>query len=205
MTTLFKMAEQIQRMLVGGNPTDDTEWDLREIALYIEQLASKYMKQAVYDNIQLGEFMMQPNGSLLSVFKNVVPQYDEDRDKYYIEIPSSYIHLPGGRGLHSIAPMKDEYNHAIPVRGIYDTSCLKSNTSSHLYIVEGSTATFINSVSIDCPFVVKYYAASSGDVNDYDRPVNVPPEYESQMVQEAFQFFANRMPSDDVNDQNQKP
>jgi hypothetical protein len=142
-----KLAEQVMRLLNGGDYSpSDSKWDIREIAIAVEQASAKLIRLRTFEEYRSGE----PNspGQYLATFTGIPIQRDTTRNLSYIDIPAKYISLPKGRGVHSIGPEGNEFVKYIPLdagalnfTNIRQAPFLQGNSG---YWLEGSNAYFSN-------------------------------------------------------------
>ena len=97
-TTKRILAEQCMRILSGGYVTKDTEFDIREIMLAVEQSRDKLVKQEImstsFSNTSAYVDTSGVIGSFLSVYDNVAINFDANKDLRFIDLPSLPLALP---------------------------------------------------------------------------------------------------------------
>lgn len=113
MTTKKLIAEQVLRILEGGDINDDSAYDIREVMRLIDQVVSLQIKAGWIENLKAGHPGVA--GSYISTFKNIPLHYDEDMGVSYLELPCNYVHLPAGRGIHHLSRTKEISEAFVPM------------------------------------------------------------------------------------------
>lgn len=200
--TRYLIAEQAQRIIVGGATTNDTEVRLEELVVYVDQAFGQFVKIAYFENKEDGQGYV--DGSFIYTFYIDVKK-DPKRKRFFAKIPSTYVNLPSGVGIYSVSPVEDEFNDYVALnpnfmalsRGlpIGDIENRKG------YFVENTRMFLYNIKSDDCPseLIVKLVGGIQGDDElDVDLPLNMQTELVNLTVQLYTQQQAN--PKDELND-----
>ena len=102
------------RILSGGYVTKDTEFDIREIMLAVEQSRDRLVKQEVmstsFSNTSAYVDMSGVIGNFISVYNNVSIAEDTDKDLRYSVLPATPLALPDDKGIYQISYEKDQRN-----------------------------------------------------------------------------------------------
>jgi hypothetical protein len=107
-----KLAELILRRIEGGDRSDDSQIDIREVILLIEQKAAEILRTDYF--IQRKEGEKSINGELIARFYDIEVLHDEKRNLNYILLPTRFLRLPGDIGIHHLSFQGDEQNAFIP-------------------------------------------------------------------------------------------
>lgn len=181
-----KLAEQVMRLLNGGDYSpSESKWDIREIAIAVEQASAKLIRLRTFEEYRSGE----PNslGQYLATFTGIPIQQDPIRNLSYIDIPSKYISLPKGRGVNSIGPEGNEFVKYIPIDSLNFTNIrqapfLQGNSG---FWLEGSRAYFSNELTGNV--VVKLITGS-----------DLVADMESDIVTQVYSVYSTEKPEDKV-------
>jgi hypothetical protein len=200
MTTANKLAEQVLRMLSGGDPSDDSGFDLREIKLLVIQVLNTLVRTNFFQNIQVEKDQAAAD-TFLVTFRNIPLAKDEETDEYYFLLPAFPVDIPGGKGLKQVSGMQDE-NFLINPAGadmIYrklPAGGMGGNIGCHQ---EGQRMVIENPCNKDLPDLIKVKMITAG-VDD--KPLPIPPDQEILVVERVFQLLGRPMPQDKVSDSN---
>lgn len=194
-----RIAEQVWRQVAGGNPTSESNYDIREIELYVRQLAAAIVKQDIYDAYRIeSEWFI--DGRNIAVFPKIAIRYDIERKVYYSVIPASYISLPSNRGVWSISPMGNEEISFIPVPmggehfiNIRRRPFIQGQVG---YKVEGDRIIYYNKNKFTNFVVVKLVTT------DGNNEFNLSDDVQQRVIVEAVKFFTTRTLPDTAEDGN---
>lgn len=92
MTSLLRISEQVQSILGKGT--------LQEYAEAVKQAYGLIAKKQWYESKNDG--VNEVNGSFIYTFKGLPILTDTDTDRFYIDIPSSYLELPHEEGVNFV-------------------------------------------------------------------------------------------------------
>jgi len=187
--TRYIVAEQAQRILNGGTPTADNEATIEELVLYVDQCFGKLIKQNYFENKIEGDAVI--NGSFIYSFVEDV-KTDAVRDKYYVNLSSTYVNLPNNVGIFSVSPTKDEFNTYVPINvqniplayGL-DVAQLEGRKG---YYIEATRLYLYNIKTTDCP--EKLLVKLVGGIQDnLDPNVDMPLDMQAELVNLVVQTY----------------
>lgn len=203
-TSKKQLAEQIVRILSGGNITADNELQIKEVALYVNQAFGSIVRNRMFQNRAEGDDFV--NGSYIYSFKDVPVTKDTDLDLYYAEMPASTIDLPNDMGIHFVGYMQDQTSPFIRVpNGFLGVS--KGLRSAWLegqagYYQDGNNLFIVNCKvdEIPCKLLVKLLVAY-GNIDDCDE-LSMPLDIQDEVMAKALQLYgaAKDVKKDVVND-----
>lgn len=113
MATLAQITQEIIRQYSGGEQSKDSTLDPREVSLMVLQSLNELVRNEYFENISTEGFH-GVSGEYITSY-SVSVQKDTVRREAFIIIPSPYIALPWGKGVHEISPINDRCNSYIPV------------------------------------------------------------------------------------------
>lgn len=119
MASLAQIRDQIIRRLSGGDPSSDSQFDEREIELYILQVANSAVKIEYFTNIK-AEDQHGVSGQYIYTFTADVKK-DTSRGEEYIEITTPYVSLPNDKGLLEVDPLNGKCKNFIPVKAGFNS------------------------------------------------------------------------------------
>lgn len=199
-----QMAEQVHRLISGGNPKKDSPYHIREIELHIENALNNRIRIDMFEMMNSGDRAI--NGQYLVTFSDVQVSKDNSRGVSFINLPAKYISLPNNKGLWSIRPMGNERGSFIPVRAgsenftdVRDAPHLQGRIG---YKPEGNRAVFtqdLTNLSIEKVLVQLVVAADSNRLE-----VNVPANIEQDVIEYVYKLMLQKLPEDKVNDNNEQ-
>lgn len=200
--TRYIIAEQAQRIIVGGATTNDTEVRLEELVIFVDQAFGQFIKYAYFENKEDGQGYV--DGSFIYTFYVDVKE-DTLRKRQYAKIPSTYVNLPSGVGIYSVSPIEDEFSSYIPLNPNF-MAMTKGLPVGEIegrkgYFIENVRMYLYNVTSIDCPekLIIKLVGGiQSDDEMEVDLPLNMQSELVNLTVQLYTQQQAN--PKDELND-----
>jgi hypothetical protein len=204
LTSKSRLAEQAQRVILGGTPTADAEVKSAEIILYIEQCFASIVKMNYFAGKAEGESTI--NGDFIYDFDNVDIVKDANKDMFYSKVPASTISLPYDIGFYHVSLQKDQRNAFVRVPNGFN-SLYRDLPSARLegrmgYFVERNRIYYVNMSNADNPekALIKL-VAPLGSVDDDDE-VNIPLDVQHQIVEKSVQMFMAEQaaPKDTEND-----
>jgi hypothetical protein len=195
----YTLAEQVIRILHGGNPSDDSRMDVREVALFVEQAFSSILRRRLFENKEQSN--QEVNGSYIYTFKNVEVLEDEDLKLYYSELPATAVDMPNEIGMQYVGYMQDQKNPFIKVSHTF-CALFKGSMAGKLqgnvgYYVEGDRVYYINwdQGTETCKVLIKMVVSSlEGDGNDAFAIDNcnqfyIPIDMQEEIVMKAVQLY----------------
>lgn len=202
MVKLSTIAEQVRRILSGGDPSDDSQLDLRDIGLAVQQVRNEIISQKIEKEIKQGSLSI--DGSYLTVLESVPIKFDEGRDTYYSDIPVQYAALPMGMGIWRISLMKDKFNNfvRIPSGGtsMFGRMETLGISTRKAYELKGSRVEYLN-VTTDNKEVLMEVVGMVENF-DEDTEFQLPADMQGLIVRGVVQILSpqTEIPQDKSND-----
>ena len=211
-TTKKMLAEQALRIIQGGSIRDDSQIDIREIMMNIEQERDKLIKQDLFQSMQMGEYNI--NGTFISTY--VVPILtDTQKDMNYSDVPVAPISLPNDMGMFQVSFVQDQFNVFVRMSngalGLYNGLPSNKLLGRVGYFIESSlnydcetasgTRIYYNN-NMDCAKeVLLKVVATSEDIGE-NEPFPIAPEMESLIIRSVVELYAimRNAVSDEQND-----
>ena len=203
MTTKFKIAEQAQRIIVGGHPTADVEVSVRELIIFVGQAFAKVVSRKFFEMKNEGESLV--NGNFIYSFEETVKK-DTSKDLFYSDIPATSVTLPYDMEIQQVSRIKNQASPFIPVNngfiGLYEG--LESGNLEGMigYFVENGRIYYVNMYQRNkVDNVLMKIVAPIGAVEDED-DINISDEIQLEIVTMTVQLYQNQenKPKDTVND-----
>ena len=113
MIKLSTIAEQVRRILSGGDPSDDSQLDIRDIGLAAQEVRNAIISEKIEKELKQGSLSI--DGSYLTILEDVPVLYDEKKDTFYSDIPVQYAALPMGMGIWRVSLMQDKFNNFVRI------------------------------------------------------------------------------------------
>lgn len=176
------------RLLNGGDYSpSESKYDIREIAIAVEQASAKLIRLRTFEEWRTGE--SNSLGQYLATFTGEEIKRDTTRNLSYVDIPAKFISLPKGRGVHSIGPEGNEFVKYIPIDAgalngfnIRQAPFLQGNTG---FWLEGMKALFSNEISGNA--VIKLITGS-----------DLVADMESDIVTQVYSLYRTEKPEDKI-------
>jgi len=202
MATKKQIAEQVMRILAGGNLKPDRNMDIREVMLHLDQLRDAKVKFSTLENIKNGNY--EVDSDYLSFYESITVQTDAVKGLKYITLPVGVIALHGGIGLYQITPIGDMENaYIITTQGhialMQGTPALAHELKTYCWRVRNKV--YFKNIDDSIAEVTALLAASSKDIaEDADYPVN--PNDEAELIERLMQTFGvqKQQPHDEMED-----
>lgn len=144
------LAEELDLMANGNNPSaNESKWKRQALKLLVQQLHNQIIR-GDYNYNSGQEGIHNVGGQFLNEFQGVAVNTDDERDEKYVILPSSFVNLPGGKGIaevyaYDLTGHRQESFSAIPsasnslTQGLWATG-LQGRTG---YRLEGSRLYFV--------------------------------------------------------------
>lgn len=198
------IAEQAQRVILGGSPTPDTEVRTEELLIYVDQAFGKLIRNSYFENRADG--LRQVNGSFIYSYEVDV---DNSGSIPVARIPSTYINLPLGLGIYQVSFSGDPFNTIIPIdtsfMGLSNGLLVSRLEGRKCYYVENTKMYFLNLRPGECldKVIIKLVGGIQPD-DEVDPEVEMPLDMQNDLVQLAVQLYMTQqqMPKDKDNDNN---
>lgn len=129
MTTRYKIAEQVLRIVNGGDTSEDSSINIREVMLLVDQERNNIIKTEIMDwsytkSTATAKGELEINGAWLT--QKTLTLKTNENDLCYVEIfeldpttnkhgLSNYISLPNDMGIHRVASNGDAHTREIKV------------------------------------------------------------------------------------------
>jgi hypothetical protein len=209
-TTLYKIAEQAQRRIAGGQPNRDTAVKIQELIIAAQQAYAQIVKINLFENRRAGEYDV--NGAFIYTFKDVPVFYDSNLELYYADLPSTYIALPHEMGIAHVSSMKSQFKNFVRVNPNFLSQSYGLKISGLLgnkgYWAENNKIYFVNMDKLNAnDNVLLKLVVALDNIDPYEDELGVPPEIADQIVQMVFEKYVTmqvNLPEDTINN-NKKP
>jgi len=172
--SLFRVAEQAAIILEKRVP----------IQVLIPAVVDAYgfvAKKIWFENTQFDE--QNVDGSFLTVFKDIQPEYDSSTDKYFITIPSTFLQLPHQMGVNWVSTMKERKSWVM-VRnwGMFQGLQASLMGGRQVYEIEGNIMWFpkMTRENNTCPLLLKL--AIAYDAIDPYEELNIGPNIINDII-----------------------
>ena len=175
-TTKKSLAEQALRIIQGGDISDDSSIDIREIMLFIEQERDMLMKQTFMEYKKIGEHEI--TGDFLST-------YNLSSENNQVILYHHPVNLPNGAGVFSVKSGQDFYIRMPSSNGMYNKAI--SKTPRKGYNLIGDTLTFTPTISDGVNFTVQLVVSSKslGETDAFP----IPADFESTIIRRAVELY----------------
>ncbi len=212
--TLYRLGEEISRMLNGGKIPTATNVSLNELKISICQVANSLLKTDYFQvNAKWGE--MIPNGSVIGYYPEVVVETWKNKSR--AKLPVKPIKLPRDMGVFSVFPSGEPDKEMIPLQ-MGEWSLLKSQPLINDLLGQVGRTTYGEwieftrditrpgeNVTVDMRLVILDFS----QYGDYD-PLPLLPEHEWQIKQEVVKLYSGEPIADktvdpSVNEQKNTP
>lgn len=189
--TKRQLAEQAQRIILGGTQTADREVFIQELLLAVNQAFANAVKLSLFNNKREGE--NDVNGSFIYSFDDVPVSFDNNKKLYYSELPATYIDLPTDLGVAMVSLMEGQNDAFVRVpqnflsltRGLQSGSLLGRSP----FWVENTRLYFPSIKSSDNITKVLVKLIAGIDSIDDDQNVGIPLDIQDQIVRTVVQMY----------------
>jgi len=204
LTTKYKLAEQAQRILAGGTPTDDNQISIQELLIGVTQAFSSIIRRNYFEGKSIGEPHI--NGNFIYSFSDITVDKDTNKSLYYSEIPATTVTLPYDMGVYQISRMKDQKDVFVPLQNGF--SALFNGLKSFKlegrigYYLEGDRIYYENmDIKNKVSTVLMKLIAPIGSVSEEDS-INIPDDIQSEIVTMTVQLYVTeqQIPHDEQSD-----
>lgn len=191
------LAEQLHRLLSGGDPPRDSPWSRTELRLVVEQAVARVGRLSYWENLRVnGDHWVD---GLLTVPFNALPlTQDAPNLEWVATLPAPYLSLPGGRGLQRVRFTGRPKEHLVPAPSGMIQGSRVAKALGSTYEVVGLQIR----VSPRC----QLNAGSALDVRVVTaKGGTLPEEMEMAALSEALKLVQARQRPDLTNDDNPTP
>ncbi len=183
MISLYRIAEQCRQLT-------EKRVSIQVLTAAVVNAYGYVAKKIYWENLNFDE--QEVDGSFLTVFQNIEPVLDCDRDIYFITLPSTYLILPHQAGIAMVSYMKDKEGF-IKVDNYSVYEGLKSSVFGGLtpYQPEGSKLLFptMNAETAG-PLLLKL--AIAYDAIDPYEQLNIGPNIVNDIIQVVVAPYMNK-------------
>lgn len=183
-----RLADQVMRLLNGGDYSpSESKFDIREIAIAVEQASAKLIRLRTFEEYRMGE--SNSLGQYLAVFTGQEIKQDATRNLSYVDIPSKYISLPKGRGVNSIGPEGDEFVKYIPL----DAGALNFANIRHAPFIQGNSGYWLEGM--------KAYFSNELKGNVVIKLItgaDLVADMESDIIAQVYSIYRTEKPEDKI-------
>lgn len=201
MTTKFKIAEQIQR-LIAGNPEIQARIQKNDVKLLVEQVANQLLKTEFF-GVNMADGDTVPPNCMIYTYESVpVTTYKTTKSK--CTLPSMPINLPRNMGVYHISKTNAIDEPFIPIPsglyGIVKPQALLGELSGLIgYEVFGKEVVFTTNLpgqNVNSVFI-RLVGVDLNSVTDYEM-LPISSDMESQIVQAVYNILVQTPPADKI-------
>jgi hypothetical protein len=201
MTTKFKIAEQIQRLL-AGNPEIQARIQKNDVKLLIEQVANQLLKTEFF-GVNMADGDTVPPNCMIYTYDSVpVTTYKTTKSRCIL--PSMPINLPRNMGVYHISKTNAIDEPFIPIPsglyGIVKPQTLLGDLSGLIgYEVFGKEVVFTTNLpgqNVNSVFI-RLVGVDLNSVTDYEM-LPISSDMESQIVQAVYNILVQIPPADKI-------
>lgn len=204
-TTRYRLAEQAQRILAGGNVGSALKYHIRELIISVCQVANQLLKiEYMQTNIPMGE--MIPAGASIGTYDTGIFAY-KYKNTSAITLPTAPMRLPRDIGCYAVYPLDDPYAEFIPLQmgqaGLIQSQGLLSNLAGGIgYERFGLIVQFTKDITIpnqQVPIGVRLVVLDFNLYDDYT-PLPLSADQEWAIVQEVVKTYSQEPVPDKLMD-----
>jgi hypothetical protein len=211
--TIYRISQEISRLLHGGAPGVASQPTINEIKIAVAQVANTLLKtEHLSVNEKLGEKI--PNGSVLATYEGIVPvPYGNGRCK--IALPVKPMKLPMNMGVFQVFRSQDPYNEFIPLQ-MGQANLLRSQPVINDILGQVGYENFGMDIILtqdlltlyekprDREITLRLVVVDISQLDDFD-PLPITPELEWTIKQEVVKLYSGQPIADKVIDNLTKP
>lgn len=192
-TTIYRIAEEIKRLLDGGDIPLASSVSIPEIKIAVGQVANSLLKTEYFQvNIKGGELI--PNGAVIGYYPDLV--VEKWKNKSRVKLPIKPLKLPRDIGVFAVFPSAEPEKEFIPLEmgqwSLLQSQPLVNNILGQVgretygdYVVFTKDITVPGeNVTVDMRLVIMDISL----YGDYDI-LPILPEHEWQIKQEVFKLY----------------
>lgn len=185
MISLYKIAEQCKIIL-------DNRATLQAIIEDVKNAYSACAKKQWYENTAQDSYEL--NGSFIYTFPPVTPEFDCDRDMYFVKMPSTYLELPHEIGVNWVSFVQDRQSFVrVQNWGIFANLKSACMGGRYVYEINNDTMWLPNMKPSNVGPILMKLAIALDDVEPTEK-LNIAPN----MVQDIIALVVGRyMPVQD--------
>lgn len=207
-TTRYRIAEQVLRIINGGDISAASEITIRDIMIGVGQVANQVLKgEFVQSDIAFGETI--PNGAMLCYYEGIAVQSWKGRCR--ATLPVKPIRMRRNMGVWSIRLSDDPTNEFIPIEMgqfnlIQSQPMLNDLLGQVGYEVFGDKVVFTKDITVPSETTTVDMQLVLLDINqygDYD-PLPILPEQEYSIIKELIALYSGTPTPDKLVDSTTK-
>ena len=195
------LCEKIIRELEGDLPiSQDSRYTPKYVLQYVNSAIATAAKKSAYENSNI-EGVFYANDAFNTVISNLSISEDASSSQQYLTLPQLPIGLPGTKSLVNLSPMTTYQSVRFKPLARKDAprfltmECKPSNVA--FYYLEDSKLYFIG-CSLSKGLKFRLTMVTSG--GDLDSPLNLPPDFEEEVVRSVVDLLSRQAPIDYTND-----
>ena len=172
-TSLYKISEQCRVIT-------DKRVSIQVLLEAVKNAYAAVAKKQFYDNTTFDSTEL--NGSFIYTFPKVVPEFDCDRDMWYLTITSSYLELPHQMGVNWVSLMQERESWVLVTNwGIFRNLLSSGMGGRNVYEIEGKRMWFPKMTSLNTgPVLLKLAIAL--DTVDPEEELNIAPNMVNDII-----------------------
>lgn len=206
--TIYRLAEQVQRRLLGGNPAVASKIHINELKIACAQVANRLLKVEYFSaNIPMGELI--PNGAMLGLYENIEVTAWNSVSK--CTLPIKPMKLPRNIGVYAIFKQDDPTCEYIPLqmgqKNLLASQRLINDLMNQTgYEVFGDQVVFTRDIQNVTPPTYVSMRLVILDISLYDDYEMLPilPDMEIQIVEEVVRIYSGEPVADKLVDSSVK-
>lgn len=203
MITKSLLAEQVLRILSGGDISRDSSVTYQEVILAINQMRDKLVREDVWARRAAGDDDI--NGEYLSRYC-VDVECDSKTGQYFSTLPVRPINLHRDKGVYKVSYVKDPSTAFVPstatAAGLYKGLEAETMNGRKSYYLEADKIFYENVTGEDLlKQVLVVMVASSSEIGEDDE-FPIPADKEADVIQYVVQLYSTQKqrPEDNIND-----
>lgn len=202
MIKLSTIAEQVRRILSGGDPSDDSQLDIRDIGLAAQEVRNAIISDKIEKQLKQGSLSI--DGGYLTILESVPILFDAAKDTFYSDIPVQIAALPMGMGVWRISLMQDKFNDFARIATGETAMFARMETlgvnTRKAYELKGTRVEYLNVTDANKEVLMEVV----GMVDDFEEDTEfpMPANLLAQIVAGVMQLIAPQVeiPQDKSND-----
>jgi hypothetical protein len=174
-----------------------------ELVIYVDQAFGQMVKQSFYQNKAEGVSWI--DGTFVYSFVQEVKE-DKMLGMSYIKIPSTYVSLPLGMGIHTVSDVKSQFDTFVPTNpnflGLSRGLAVGKLGGRRGYYIDNTKMYFINLSPSDCVDNVLVKLAGGIQSDELDPEVDIPLDMQDQLLRLTVELYMQqrRAKKDELND-----
>jgi hypothetical protein len=195
MTTLYKISEEILKLLNAGNIQAASTASIGEIKIAVCQVANSLLKTEHFSvNEKMGEKI--PNGSVVATYEGIAPTSTAG-SKSEASLPAMPLKLPRGMGVWAVYLTENPDNQFIPLQMGQSVLIQSQPQLSELlgqigYETRAAKLRFTKDLPLLFPNKTLTVELILMDISEYDDYQVLPllPEHEWEIKQQVYKLYA---------------